>query len=123
MGELGEEEEELWEEFRVSSVPSICPSAGMCTCVCVLVALLLACYSPCGNSSGGESNVPVWSRCYQAGSSGSDTAANPGPISKDDVRQRLAYVSSFYLPARPTRGMLRQVFNHFMRAKGGVENP
>jgi hypothetical protein len=37
----------------------------------------------------------------------------PAPVSKQSVRQRLALVSSCYPLARPTRGMLKQVYNFF----------
>lgn len=37
----------------------------------------------------------------------------PIPVSKQSVRQQLALVSGCYPLARPTRGMLKQVFNFF----------
>lgn len=84
---------------------------GADTCVCVAVALLLACYTP---PSSGE--TPTWVRPYR----GVNPAAWSGllAISKEAVRQRLAFVSGCYPPGRPTRGMLRQVFNHFVVQHG-----
>jgi Rit1 DUSP-like domain len=38
-------------------------------------------------------------------------------VSKNDVRRKLAYVSSSYPAACPSRGMLKQVFNFFQEAK------
>ncbi|GLI70274.1 hypothetical protein VaNZ11_015206 [Volvox africanus] len=92
---------------------------GSDTCVCIAVALLLACYGPC--YTGGPS-APAWKRPYctsdEVGISRGRELV-PRGITKDAVRQCLAYVSEFYPNARPTRGMLRQVFNHFVRAQGG----
>ncbi|KXZ52061.1 hypothetical protein GPECTOR_10g1084 [Gonium pectorale] len=81
---------------------------GLDTCVCIAVAALLACYGPCGAQSA-EAGGPAWLQSY----AGPGAPAGGSP-SKDAVRQRLAFVSGCYPPARPTRGMLRQVYNHFV---------
>lgn len=39
------------------------------------------------------------------------------PVSKQSVRQQLALVSGCYPLARPTRGMLKQVFNFYEERK------
>jgi hypothetical protein len=39
------------------------------------------------------------------------------PVSKQSVRQQLALVSGCYPLARPTRGMLKQVFNFYEEHK------
>ncbi|GFR43385.1 hypothetical protein Agub_g4460, partial [Astrephomene gubernaculifera] len=88
-----------------------------------------------------HSSLPMWVAPYRceggvgvpaaaaSETSGSEATAAAGGaaavascchVSKDAVRQRLAYVSAWYPPARPTRGMLRQVFNHFVRAGAGM---
>lgn len=42
-------------------------------------------------------------------------------VTKHSVRQQLAFVSAAYPDARPTRGMLKQVFNFFEdRRRAGV---
>ncbi|KAG2445329.1 hypothetical protein HYH02_008795 [Chlamydomonas schloesseri] len=104
---------------------------GLDTCVCVAVALLLACYSPTGTSSNGPITSTdadgacataaaaedacglAWAQSYKAGRGVSE-------VTKDSVRQRLAWLSAHYPAARPTRGMLRQVFNHFVRQTNGA---
>ena len=49
---------------------------------------------------------------------------HPPQVTKQSVRQALAFVSSHYPQARPTRGMLKQVFNFFEQQKqqGGSRN-
>ena len=38
-----------------------------------------------------------------------------GQITKNDVRQRLAYVTTYYPKACPARGMLKQVYAFFQQ--------
>jgi hypothetical protein len=47
------------------------------------------------------------------GETGDTSRSLPGgfKVSKDDVRRQLAVVSASYPPARPSRGMLKQVYN------------
>ena len=78
-------------------------NAGTNTSICVAVAVLLA-----RLHAGNTSLQP------QDGLSQSQGAQLCGPdVSKDAVRQRLAFVSAFCSAAQPTRTMLKQVFNYF----------
>ena len=44
-------------------------------------------------------------------------------VTKDYVRQRLAFVSSYYPSAQPTRGCLKQVYNFFQQEKLLCQGP
>jgi hypothetical protein len=45
----------------------------------------------------------------------------PARVTKDAVRQRLAFVTGRYPAGRPSRGMIKQVFNFFeARRRGGA---
>jgi hypothetical protein len=46
--------------------------------------------------------------------------APPAPVTKQSVRQQLAWVSGLYPLARPTRLMLKQVFNFFEEQRRGT---
>eukprot|EP00241_Pyramimonas_parkeae_P002516 CAMPEP_0114225294 /NCGR_PEP_ID=MMETSP0058-20121206/584_1 /TAXON_ID=36894 /ORGANISM="Pyramimonas parkeae, CCMP726" /LENGTH=457 /DNA_ID=CAMNT_0001335867 /DNA_START=258 /DNA_END=1631 /DNA_ORIENTATION=+ len=70
----------------------VCCEDGLERSVCAAVAILLCHFDPSGSEFRKE--------CLP-----------PSGMSKEDVRQRLRLVSSFHPHARPTRGMLRQVFN------------
>lgn len=75
---------------RCSRTVLICDDDGLDACVCVAVATLVH-------------------------SASCDAAYGGGiAVSKEYVRQQLATVSAHYPAARPTRGMLKQVFNYFM---------
>lgn len=95
---------------------------GLDTCVCVAVALLLACYSAPGAVSSSATSAAAGGADGAAAAPAGDAADsglawtrsyNPGQgvseVTKDSVRQRLAWLSAHYPAARPTRGMLRQV--------------
>jgi len=99
-------------------------AAGLDQSVCIAVALLLACYPPLEDTTAtdgaqagagsGQFGSPVPFRIE------SGCVVTPRPVTKQSVRQRLAYVSSCYPGARPTQGMLKQVFNFFESRKPGV---
>ncbi len=89
--------------------------AGLDACVCVAVAALLACFgAPGGEAGGGGPASPAWAQPYEAEARGVDA------VSKEAVRQRLAFVSGCYSGGRPTRGMLRQVYNFFQEQQRGA---
>ena len=80
--------------------------------MCLAVAMHLACFQPCINDAG----VLRFVRPYRS------TAHTPGTqllmpdgaaVSKQSIRRILAIISRLYPLARPTRGMLKQVFNFF----------
>lgn len=79
---------------------------GLDTCVCVAVAMLLACFSPGESDKGSSPRLLQPFMVHKAG-----YVATPVPVSKEEVRRRLAFVSSSYPQARPSRGMLKQVYN------------
>jgi hypothetical protein len=114
----------------------VCDDDGHDTCVCVVVAALLAGVGVTqaagastaaasvggagggGEGDGGISSVP----CLPARPGGSAAPLEhegapglhlPNAVSKQCVRQKLAAVSSCYPSARPTRGLLKQVFSFF----------
>ena len=68
-------------------------------------------------AEGCEASVDVSShgRGSRAGRLTISPAVSQLEVTKDNVRQRLAYVSSSYPIARPTRGSLKQVFNFFQQ--------
>lgn len=87
-------------------------TAGDDACVCLAVAVHLACFTGCSN----DTNVLRFVKPYKASqhSPGSRLLTPDGtPVSKHSIRRVLAIVSRFYPLARPTRGMLKQVFNFF----------
>lgn len=86
--------------------------AGDNACVCLAVAVHLACFTGCSN----DTNVMRFVKPYQANQHPPGTRLlTPGgvPVTKHSIRRVLAIVSRFYPLARPTRGMLKQVFNFF----------
>lgn len=84
----------------------------MDTCVCVAVAALLACYGPC------SPDQPAFVQAFDGGGGAWEP---PEHVTREAVRQRLAFLSACYPLGRPTRGMLRQVFNFFV-ASGGADS-
>lgn len=117
---------------------------GHDTPVCIAVATLLACFASSGAAAGdAPAFLAAWDPCASppcacAGACGCSAATAaaaaeasptgaPQPlslpveaVSKQSVRQRLAWVSGCYPPARPTRGMLKQVFNFFEGRRRGA---
>lgn len=103
-------------------------------CVCVAVATLLACFSSSEGTldaaaSSAVKFVAAWpadddSLVEQIAAEGQAQHFIPlRPVTKHSVRQQLAFVSAAYPHARPTRAMLKQVFNFFedrRRAAVGV---
>lgn len=104
--------------------------AGHDNCVCLAVAVLSGCFAaPHASAADAKvdtaepSFVGVWlpSSQQQAGLQAAQQAqcgqAAPVlpvvPVSKQSVRQQLARVSGCYPLARPTRAMLKQVYNFF----------
>jgi hypothetical protein len=96
--------------------------------VCLAVAVLLGCFSApdstTSHAGGGAppAAAPTFVGEWQAAAGGQQQPQQPpqpqqqlpvDPVSKQSVRQRLALVSSCYPLARPTRGMLKQVFGFF----------
>ena len=62
------------------------------------------------------------------GSGGEGNSADSPPlpveaVSKPDIQRCLAFVSGHFPAARPTRGMLKQVFNHFQEVGGRTRKP
>ena len=92
--------------------------AGEDASVCAVVACLLSCYelreAPAAEQQQQGAARLVWCRPF-------DAARSTGAVTKLDVRRRLAAVTAHYPPARPTRGMLRQVFNAFVVATPHVQ--
>jgi hypothetical protein len=78
----------------------------------VAVTLLLGCYS---DGDGAAQQWPVFLQCWSA----APHCVPVDLVTKHSVRQRLALVSACYPPARPTRGMLKQVFNFFEQRRRG----
>jgi Rit1 DUSP-like domain len=93
---------------------------GHDSCVCVAVAVLLACFTPPGVQSAGAQQlsgptfVGPWPPSDVSG--GLSVTLPPEPVTKQSMRQRLAFVSSCYPIARPARGGLKQVYNYFVSA-------
>lgn len=102
--------------------------------MCLAVAVLLGCFSPPGDAAGCAATAPgsalagSSALCFagpwpcpelyakqqqQHDAAGSGPRLPAEPVSKQSVRQRLALVSGCYPLARPTRAMLKQVFNYF----------
>ena len=48
-----------------------------------------------------------------------DGGVAPAPVTKDEVRRRLAEVSARHPEAMPSRGTLKQVYNYLLRASKG----
>ena len=72
----------------------------------------LACFQACSNDAG----VQRFARPYKAASHrpGCRLLMPDGaPVTKQSIRRALALVSRLYPLARPTRGMLKEVFNFF----------
>jgi len=78
--------------------------------VCVVVAALLACFAP---PPPGSSETPAFVGAW------GDAACPHQSVTKQSVRQQLAWVSAMCPNARPTRGMLKQVFNFFEERRRG----
>lgn len=112
--------------------------AGHDNCVCCVVAVLSACFAhppaaaeAAGNPGAGAAEPlfsgPWLNSCQGGGAApqqqqqGQQQCATPllppAPVSKQSVRQQLALVSGAYPLARPTRAMLKQVFNFFEERK------
>lgn len=99
--------------------------AGHDTCVCLAVATLLACFAsneaPDAAAAAGSrvTFLAAWpaaaAKCGNQCMAGGPSVfpVPPQPVTKHSVRQQLAFVSAAYPDARPTRGMLKQVFNFF----------
>ncbi|CAD7702181.1 unnamed protein product [Ostreobium quekettii] len=81
---------------------------GLDQSVCIAVAVLLACFT-----RSTQGTVPQFCRPFQRSGPGGDAVRSVEPVTKAGVRQRLAYISAHYPQARPTRGMLKQVYNFF----------
>ncbi|DBA66398.1 TPA: hypothetical protein ACH3X2_002378 [Trebouxia sp. C0005] len=86
--------------------------AGDDACVCLAVAMHLACFQACTSDPGVQRFVRPYRR----------TAHTPGArllmpggaaVTKHSIRRVLALISRLYPLARPSRGMLKQVFNFF----------
>jgi hypothetical protein len=103
---------------------------GLDQCVCIAVALILACYTFSQESfektvdESRQENEQQQQQQQQLSSEpvfvgrltvkdGVVLPAGGQKVTKQSVRQVLAFVSSCYPQARPTRGMLKQVFNFF----------
>lgn len=81
---------------------------GLDACVCLAVALLLQCQQlSTGAMPQADSSDP--------------SSAGLSPVTKLSVRQKLTMVSAYYPQARPTRGMLKQVFNYFEEARRAAD--
>ncbi|GMH35991.1 hypothetical protein BSKO_03859 [Bryopsis sp. KO-2023] len=85
---------------------------GSDACVCITVAVLLMCFSEKSNTeeAGGSSDLRF---CQKFGEFDEVSIATARKVTKDAVRRRLGFVTSWYSDGRPTRGMLKQVFNFF----------
>lgn len=104
--------------------------AGHDTSVCVAVATLLACFSTppasCDAAVASAADIKFigpWngSSCGAAAEATGLLGEHlpPRMVTKHSVRQQLASVSAAYPDARPTRGMLKQVFNFFEEHRRG----
>ncbi|KAL3137186.1 hypothetical protein ABBQ32_006750 [Trebouxia sp. C0010 RCD-2024] len=85
---------------------------GEDACVCLAVAVYLACFQACSSDAG----VQRFVRPYRAHTHRPGTRLlmpDDTPVTKHSIRRVLAIVSRLYPLARPTRGMLKQVFNFF----------
>lgn len=86
------------------SVENLYLLVGSDACVCITVALLLACFS----TEFSDKNCPSkFSNAYKTGTI-TDLPTKQG------VKQHLGLVTSWYSKGRPTRGMLKQVYNFFI---------
>jgi hypothetical protein len=105
-------------------------AAGHDNCVCLAVAMLSGCFAPSEAAGESQSGVaePSFAGVWQPDSHQEGEHNTPQqqqqqqqcapqlpavPVSKQSVRQQLALVSGCYPLARPTRAMLKQVFNFF----------
>lgn len=74
--------------------------------MCVAVAMLLSCFSPGDMDKNASPRLLQPFMIHTAG-----YVATPVEVTKEEVRRRLALVSMCYPQARPSRGMLKQVYN------------
>ena len=81
---------------------------GLDQSVAVAVAVLLACFT-----RGSQEKSPEFVGAFKKVGTKDEVRFSPEPVTKVDVRQRLGYISCYYPQARPTRGMLKQVYNFF----------
>jgi hypothetical protein len=107
--------------------------AGHDNCVCCVVAVLSACFAPpaaaadAAGSPGAGAGEPLFTGPWLSSCQGAaaeqqqqqhvTASLPPVLVSKQSVRQQLALVSGAYPLARPTRAMLKQVFNFFEERK------
>jgi len=87
---------------------------GFDVCVAVAVAALLS-------GLGGPGGLQVASAERGTSLDGAAQQSAPPRVTKDEVRRQLAAVCRFYPLARPSRGMLKQVYSHF-QGGGGSDN-
>jgi hypothetical protein len=104
-----------------------CLLAGHDNCVCLAVAVLSGCFAPPAAAAESKLSVaePSFAGTWQPDSQQEAEQSTlqqlqqcmpqlPAvPVSKQSVRQQLALVSGCFPLARPTRAMLKQVFNFF----------
>ena len=88
------------------------PGSGEDACVCLAVAVYLACFKACSSDAGVQSFVgPYKAQTHRPGTR--LLMPDNTPVTKHSIRRVLAVVSRLYPLARPTRGMLKQVYNFF----------
>ena len=90
----------------------VLPGPGEDACVCLAVAVYLACFQACSSDAAVHSFVgPYQPQTHKPGTR--LLMPNDTPVTKNSMRRVLAIISRLYPLARPTRGMLKQVFNFF----------
>lgn len=129
------------------SLPFPLPPAGLDTSVCTAVAVLVACFQLPEPQAAGPATAQPGAACEgpdgaagAAGTAGREEGQRPSPqlvqpfrtdpsthvpmpaasepFSKLTVRRYLSALSSYYPQARPSQGMLKQVYNMFVPGGG-----